>query len=364
VSRAVLEHRAVVAVGDREELVRGLTVLAEGGQSASVVRGAVRPAGKVAFLFTGQGAQRLGMGRELYEAYPVFAAAFDAVVAELDGRLGRSLREVVWGEDAGLLNGTMFAQAGLFAVETALFRLLESWGVRPDYLVGHSVGEIAAAHVAGVLSLADAAELVVARGRLMQALPAGGSMVAVEATEAEVLPLLNDGVAVAAVNGPRSVVVSGAEAAVRELVATFEAQGRRASTLRVSHAFHSPLMEPMLADFGAVVAGLSFGAPSIPVVSNVTGELSQEVATPSYWVRHVREAVRFSDAVRFLEGEGVTSFVEVGPDGVLSGMAQQSVESESAVFVPLVRKGRPEVASAVMALGQLHVTGTSVDWAG
>ncbi|MEU8703554.1 acyltransferase domain-containing protein, partial [Streptomyces sp. NPDC048680] len=344
VSRAVLEHRAVVPASDREELVRGLTALAEGEVSASVVSGSVRPAGATAFLFTGQGAQRLGMGRELYEAFPVFAEAFDAVLVELDARLGRSLREVVWGEDADLLNGTMFAQASLFAVETALFRLVESWGIRPDFLVGHSVGEIAAAHVSGVLSLADAAELVVARGRLMQALPAGGSMVAVEATEAEVLPLLNDGVALAAVNGPRAVVVSGTEAAVHGLVATFEEQGRRTSTLRVSHAFHSPLMEPMLAEFGAVVAGLSFTAPSVPVVSNVTGEVSQEVATPAYWVRHVREAVRFADAVRFLADQGVTSYIELGPDGVLSGMAQQSVEGESALFVSLVRKGRPEVA--------------------
>ncbi|WP_326668749.1 SDR family NAD(P)-dependent oxidoreductase [Streptomyces sp. NBC_01257] len=365
VSRGVLEHRAVVAASDREELVRGLTALAEGELSSSVVRGSARQAGATAFLFTGQGAQRLGMGRELYEAFPVFAAAFDEVVGELDARLGRSLREVVWGEDAGLLNGTMFAQAGLFAVETALFRLVESWGVRPDFLVGHSVGEIAAAQVSGALSLGDAAELVVARGRLMQGLPAGGSMVAVEASEAEVLPLLNAEVGIAAVNGPRSVVVSGVESAVADVVGKFAGEGRRTSALRVSHAFHSPLMEPMLAEFGAVVSGLSFGAPSIPVVSGVFGDLSESWGSAEYWVRHVRDAVRFADAVSFVVSRGVTSFVEVGPDGVLCGMAQQSVDAELAatVFVPLVRKGRPEVASTVTALGQLHVSGVPVDWA-
>ncbi|MBW5254363.1 SDR family NAD(P)-dependent oxidoreductase, partial [Streptomyces sp. P01-B04] len=264
---------------------------------------------------------------------------------------------------AGLLNGTMFAQAALFAVETALFRLVKSWGVRPDYLVGHSVGEIAAAHVSGALSLADAAELVVARGRLMQALPAGGSMVAVEATEAEVLPLLNAEVGIAAVNGPRSVVVSGTESAVRELVATFGDQGRRTSTLRVSHAFHSPLMEPMLAEFGAAVAGLSFGAASIPVVSGVSGDLAEGWGAADYWVRHVREAVRFADAVRFLEDRGVTSYIEIGPDAVLSGMGQDCVQdTEATAFVPSLRRSRPEVRELLAAVGRAHARGVTVAW--
>ncbi|MEU8509517.1 SDR family NAD(P)-dependent oxidoreductase, partial [Streptomyces brevispora] len=360
-TRAALDHRAVALGADRTELVAALQALASG---AGPVRDTVSE-GKVAFLFTGQGAQRLGMGRELYETYPVFAGAFDAVLAELDARLGRSLREVVWGEDAALLNGTMFAQAGLFAVETALFRLLESWGVRPDFLVGHSVGEIAAAHVAGAVSLADAAELVVARGRLMQALPTGGSMVAVEATEAEVLPLLNDEVGIAAVNGPRSVVVSGAEAAVRELVATFEEQGRRTSVLRVSHAFHSPLMEPMLAEFGAVVAGLSFGAASIPVVAGVSGDMAEDWGSAAYWVRHVREAVRFADAVRFLEDRGVTSYIEIGPDAVLSGMGQDCVQdADGAAFVPSLRRNRPEARELLAAVGRAHTRGVTVAWDG
>ncbi|MFF2331311.1 type I polyketide synthase, partial [Streptomyces sp. NPDC058103] len=362
VSRAVLEHRAVVVAEDREELVRGLEGLVAGEEPSCVVSGVAGPVGGTAFVFTGQGAQRLGMGRGLYEAFPVFAEAFDAVLVELDARLGCSLREVVWGEDAGVLNGTMFAQAGLFAVETALFRLVEWWGVRADFVLGHSVGEIAAAHVAGVLSLGDAAELVVARGRLMQGLPVGGAMVAVEAAEGEVLPLLTDEVGIAAVNGPSSVVVSGVEEGVLGVAGYFSGLGRRVKRLAVSHAFHSPLMEPMLAEFGAVVAGLEFSSPLVAVVSGVTGEVSQEVASPGYWVRHVREAVRFGDAVACVEGRGVSSFVEIGPDGVLSGMAQQSVVSESAVFVPFLRKNRPEASTAVSALGRLHVAGVSVDW--
>ncbi|MGW1657824.1 SDR family NAD(P)-dependent oxidoreductase, partial [Streptomyces atratus] len=358
-TRAAFDHRAVVLGTDRTELAAGLQAVASG---AGPVRDTVSE-GKVAFLFTGQGAQRLGMGQELHRSFPVFAESFDAVLAELDAQLGSSLRDVMWGEDTDVLNGTMYAQAGLFAVETALFRLLESWGIRPALLIGHSVGEIAAAHVAGALSLPDAARLVVARGRLMQALPAGGAMVAVEATEAEVLPLLTDAVGIAAVNGPRAVVVSGTEASVLELAATFTGQGRRTTALRVSHAFHSPLMEPMLAEFGAVVAALELGRPSLPVVSGVTGDLAEDWGSADYWVRHVRDAVRFADAVWFAESRGATTYVEIGPDAVLSGMGQECVDNTDAVaFAATLRRERPEARELLTAVGRLHARGVLVDW--
>jgi acyl transferase domain-containing protein len=361
-TRTALDQRAVVVGADRDELIRGLTALAGDEPAASVVRGVARPTGLTALLFAGQGAQRLGMGRELHAGFPAFAAALDSAVAELDRHLDRPLLDVMWGADAALLDRTEFAQPGLFAVEVALYRLVESWGIRPDYVAGHSIGELAAAHVAGVLSLADAAALVAARGRSMQALPSGGAMVAVAVPEAEVLPFVTDAVSIAAINGPESVVLSGAEEAVLAVAGHFAALGRKTSRLTVSHAFHSVLMEPMLAEFGRVAAGLSYAEPSIPVVSNVTGGLAADVATPGYWVRHVRDAVRFADGIGFLHARGVTRFAELGPDGVLTGMAQRILGSENSVLVPVLRRNRPEAASAVAALGELFASGLPVDW--
>ncbi|MGW1538519.1 SDR family NAD(P)-dependent oxidoreductase, partial [Streptomyces aureus] len=334
-SRSRFDHR-LVAVGRTSDELRVAAVEGVAGD------------GRLGVVFTGQGAQRLGMGRGLYARFPVFAEAFDAVVAEL----GEDVREVMWGADADLLNRTGWSQPALFALEVALFRLVESWGVRPEVVVGHSLGEVVAAHVAGVLSLGDACRLVRARAALMDALPVGGAMLAVSAAEADVLGVLSDGVSIAAVNGPSSVVVAGESGAVAGVERAAVERGWKCRRLSVSHAFHSPLMDPMLEEFAAALEGIEFREPVIRLVSG-------DPTDPAYWVRHVREAVRFGDAVRAMVDDGVGTFLELGPDGTLSAMIQ---ETAAVTTVPALRRDRDEETSAVTALAVLHAHGVGVDW--
>lgn len=363
-TRSVFDHRAVVVGQTRDELLAGLAGVVAGRPEAGVVCGVGKPAGKMAFVFAGQGSQWLGMGSELYAAYPVFAEALDAVVDELDRHLRYPLRDVIWGHDQDLLNTTEFAQPALFAVEVALYRLLMSWGVRPGLVLGHSVGELAAAHVAGALCLPDAAMLVAARGRLMQALPAGGAMFAVQAREDEVAPMLGHDVSIAAVNGPASVVISGAHDAVSAIADRLRGQGRRVHRLAVSHAFHSALMEPMIAEFTAVAAELSVGLPTIPVISNVTGQLvADDFASADYWARHIRAVVRFGDSVRSAHCAGASRFIEVGPGGGLTSLIEASLADAQIVSVPTLRKDRPEPVSVMTAAAQGFVSGMGLDWA-
>ncbi|MEG3631282.1 type I polyketide synthase, partial [Streptomyces poriticola] len=370
-TRSAFAYRGAVLGDDPAERLAALEALAQGEGSPSVVTGAAAGGHKVAFLFSGQGTQRPGMCRELYASSEVFAAAFDEVCAQFGPLLERPLAKVVFAEtgspEAELLDRTEYAQPALFAVEVALFRLLEAWGLRPELLAGHSIGELAAAHVAGVFDLPDAARLVAARGRLMQSLPANGAMASLQAAEGEVLPLLSGRtheVEVAAVNGPSAVVVSGREGAVEEIAAHFKGLGRRTRRLRVSHAFHSPLLNPVLDEFAAVAREVSYRAPRIPVVSDVTGETASDglLQDPGYWVRHAREAVRFADQLTHLEKEGVTAYVEVGPDAVLAAMARECLGGQ-ALVVPVQRRDRADARALATAVAELHVHGVSPDWA-
>ncbi len=364
-TRSVFEHRAVLVGADREALLAGLAGLASGEPGPDVTVGRARPVGKTVFVFPGQGAQWQGMGAQLYARFPAFARAFDEAAGALGGQLRLSLRDVMWGGDAQhakLLDNTEFAQPALFAIEVALAALLEHWGVVPDVVMGHSVGEITAAYVAGVLSLADAAKVVASRGRLMGALPAGGAMVAVAAGEAEVAPLLTDGVAIAAVNGPNAVVISGAEAPVTAIAESLAQRGRQVHRLAVSHAFHSPLMEPMIEDFSAVVAEISPAEPRISLVSNVSGRLAgRGYGSAQYWVEHVRRPVRFVDGVQAAEALGAEVFVELGPGG-LNAAVEQSLTTDQPVSVVTMTQGRPEADSLLTAAGQLFGAGVPVNW--
>lgn len=362
--------RAAILGSTSEELVAGLDALAAGEPSPALLSGRTRP-GATAFMFTGQGAQRPGMGSELYAELPAFAQALDQVCEALDAHLERPLRDVVFaprGSDgAALLDRTEYTQPALFAIEVALFRVVERCGLIADFLVGHSIGEVTAAHVAGVMSIEDAAALVAARGRLMGALPAGGAMIAVRASEPAVRQSLTEfgsSLDVAAVNAPEAVVVSGDEDAAEAWAARCAEAGVKTTRLRVSHAFHSHHMDPMLEEFRAVARSITYAAPRIPIVSNLTGRVAtpEELCSPDHWVRHVREAVRFADGAAHLARTGVTKFLELGPDGVLAQLAGATLGAEGLVLAAALRRKRPELRALMTFLATAHVHGAEVDW--
>ncbi|WP_394846904.1 SDR family NAD(P)-dependent oxidoreductase [Pendulispora brunnea] len=342
--RTQFEVRAAVVAHSTEEAAAAF----EQGRVLRGVNGGAET--KLAMLFTGQGSQRAAMGQGLYAAYPEFRRAYDEVIAHFDRPL-----------DESQLDRTEYTQPALFALEVALYRQWQAWGLEPSVLVGHSIGELSAAHVAGVLSLADAAKLVCARGRLMQACEAGGAMASIEATEAEVLAALQGRISIAGLNGPRQTVVSGDESAVQAILAHFEAQGRRAKRLRVSHAFHSAHMDSMLEAFAKVAESCTYHPPTVTLVSTLTGAV-EEMATAAYWVKQVREPVRFLNAVTTLQSQGVTHYLECGPSGVLTAMATGCLGDDSrATLVPSLRGEQDEARDLVSALGALHVSGLALD---
>ncbi|MDX6601273.1 MAG: hypothetical protein QOF13_475, partial [Solirubrobacterales bacterium] len=372
-TRAQLERRAALLASDPKELQSALAALAAGAPSPHL-HTARASSGRLAFLFTGQGSQRAGMGQELYESCPAYAEALDQACEQLDRHLDRPLKQLLFAkpgsEEAALLDHTTYAQPALFATELALYRLLGSFGLKAELLGGHSVGEIVAAHLAGVFDLPDAARLICARGALMGELPEGGAMLAIEATEAQALASIEgreELVSLAAVNAPNATVISGAAEAIAEIEAHWQAQGAKTKRLAVSHAFHSPLIEPMLEPFSKVLAEISFEAPALALLSNTSGELlSAEQATdPAYWVAQAREPVRFAQGIQTLSAQGATTYIELGPEAVLCAMAAATLQGEDEqppALIATLREGRGEAECIVSAMARAHAHGAEPDW--
>ncbi|MCB0209451.1 MAG: SDR family NAD(P)-dependent oxidoreductase [Anaerolineae bacterium] len=390
VGRSHAEYRLAIADESVETMRTGLAEFAAGHTVGRISRGYVpghQSAPKVAFLFTGQGSQYVNMGRELYETQPTFRQALCRCDEILRPYLDKPLLALLYPEEQARytdssLAETIYTQPALFALEFALASLWQSWGIIPDVVMGHSVGEYAAACVAGVFNLEEGLKLVAARGRLMQALPQEGEMVAVIASEAQVQAAIaryGAKVAVAVVNGPRNVVISGRRQAVQGVVKRLEAESIKTHKLAVSHAFHSPLMAPMLAEFEQVAQTISYAAPKIPLVSNVTGEIANEAVTKAeYWVRHVKEPVRFADGMATLFKQGVDVFMEIGPKPTLLGLGRQCLpgpkladgqskirNSQSSIrWLPSLRPGYHDWQPMLESCGALYVQGVDVNWAG
>ncbi len=374
IGRAHFNHRLAVIASDELELAEKLNNFTSGQEEVRLYQGQLSSsytAPKIAFLFTGQGSQYINMGRQLYETQPVFRQALDKCDEILRSYLQVPLLKVLYPEiakdkDSSLLHQTNYTQPALFAIEYALAELWKSWGIEPNIVLGHSVGEYVAATVAGVLSLEEGLKLIATRGSLMQQLPSTGEMVSVMASKEKVDEIISPyafDVAIAAVNGPESVVISGASEAIRELCRTFEFEGIKIKRLQVSHAFHSKLMEPMLADFEAVAKQVTYNQPRIPLVSNVTGELAnQSIATAKYWVEHIRKTVKFYQSMENLLSQGYEVFLEIGPSPILLGMVGQYIPNDIGLCLPSIRPGVEEWSQILSSLGQLYVQGINLDW--
>ncbi|CCG40384.1 type I polyketide synthase [Magnetospirillum molischianum] len=381
VGRSHFGFRLAAVGSSGAEIASGLRQSLAGAAPRSVSVGSKSERPRIAFLFTGQGSQYVGMGRSLYRDQPVFRAALDACDAILRGRLGESLLDLLYGPQADneRLQQTRFAQPAIFAVEYALAELWRSWGVTPDIVAGHSIGEFVAAHVAGVIGLEDALTLVAERGRLMQSLPSGGAMASVAAPEGVVSAAIAEAVkagalvSVAAINTPEDIVIAGPADRVADLRRGFEAQGYRTQELRVSHAFHSPLMRPMVDVFAEVAAGVSYRPAHLPMVSTVSGRKAEagDLSSAGYWSAQVEAPVRFASAARTLAEDGVTLFLEIGAAPILTALARTNVESDKRVFLPSLMRpsgANPDATTdhrtLAAAVAALYAQGAEIDWDG
>ncbi|TDH64710.1 type I polyketide synthase [Okeania hirsuta] len=381
IGRAQFNHRLAVVTSNQEELAEKLQKYQQGEEVVGIYSGELlnnTTTTKIAFLFTGQGSQYANMGRQLYQQAPTFREVIhqcEEILSSVETFEEKSLGDILYSEttdNAGssLLDQTAYTQPVLFAIEYALFKLWESRGIKPDIVMGHSVGEYVAATVAGVFSLEDGLKLIAARGRLMQKLPAGGEMVSVMASESKVLETLKamsleEKVAIAGINGPQSIVISGESEAVRSIATDLESAGIKTKQLQVSHAFHSPLMEPMLAEFKTVANQITYNQPRIPIISNLTGtKADNSITTAQYWVSHIREPVKFAQGMKELSEQGYETFLEIGPKPILLGMGRQCLPDEVGMWLPSLRPGVDEWQQMLSSLGQLYVQGFKVDWLG
>ncbi|MEM9008579.1 MAG: type I polyketide synthase, partial [Cyanobacteria bacterium P01_F01_bin.86] len=373
IGRAHHDYRLAIVSTSKTDLIAKLTAFDLGDDNSSVLKGQRSPntQSNIAFLFTGQGSQYVDMGRELYETQLTFGRVLDQcadILQEVNVPLLEVLYDQAEGDEQKInINNTAYTQPALFALEYALYKLWQSWGLTPSVVMGHSVGEYVAACVAGVFSLEDGLKLIAARGRLMQQLPSGGGMVSLMAAVEQVKTAIADqpDVSIAAINGPQSTVISGPIAALQTMVEQFAKAGVKGKFLSVSHAFHSPLMTPMLAEFEQVAQQISYSLPQLKLISNVTGKVvTEQVATPEYWCEHILSPVNFAAGMECLQQEEIDIFLECGPQSILLGMGRQCLPEDENAWLPSLRPGQDDWQQMLSSLGELYVRGVNIDGEG